>query len=107
MKSALRHRCFLPIAFLFIPVFPLFAQTTFPSTFYQPPWVNPQPDVPYLPNPATRPADWIVEHDPVVPNASPEARALLKFLYEISGKHTLTGQHNYAAEQGYSTQLMT
>ena len=107
MKSALRHRCFLPIAFLFIPVFPLFAQTTFPSTFYQPPWVNPQPDVPYLPQPATRPADWIVEHDPVIPNASPEARALLKFLYQISGKHTLTGQHNYAAEQGYSTQLMT
>lgn len=30
---------------------------------------------------------------------------MLKFLYGISGKHTLTGQHNYAAEQGYSTQL--
>ena len=31
--------------------------------------------------------------------------ALLKFLYGISGKHTLTGQHNFAGEQGYSTQL--
>jgi mannan endo-1,4-beta-mannosidase len=32
---------------------------------------------------------------PVNPNASPEARALLKYIYSISGKYTLTGQHNY------------
>jgi mannan endo-1,4-beta-mannosidase len=32
---------------------------------------------------------------PVTPKASPEAVALLKFLYSISGKYTLTGQHNY------------
>jgi len=32
---------------------------------------------------------------PAAPNASPEARALLKFLYSISGKYTLTGQHNF------------
>src|SRR5580658_7779216 len=76
-----------------------------PGASREPLWVNPQPDVPYLPKPATRPADWIAEHDPVVPNASPEARALLEFLYSISGKHTLTGQHNFAADQGYSTQL--
>lgn len=69
------------------------------------PWVNPQPMVPYLPKPATRPADWIVEHDPVTPNASPEARALLKFLYDISGQHTLSGQHNFPNEQEYSTQF--
>jgi mannan endo-1,4-beta-mannosidase len=31
---------------------------------------------------------------PVNPHASPEARALLRFFYSISGKHTLTGQHN-------------
>jgi len=31
---------------------------------------------------------------PVTPQASPEARALLQFLYDISGKYTLTGQHN-------------
>lgn len=31
---------------------------------------------------------------PVTPNASPEARALLAYLYEISGKKILTGQHN-------------
>lgn len=32
---------------------------------------------------------------PVTPGASPEAVALLQFLYSISGKHILTGQHNY------------
>ena len=32
---------------------------------------------------------------PVSSNASPEARALLKFLYEIRGNHTLSGQHNF------------
>jgi mannan endo-1,4-beta-mannosidase len=31
---------------------------------------------------------------PVTPDASPEARALLQLLYDISGKYTLTGQHN-------------
>jgi mannan endo-1,4-beta-mannosidase len=32
---------------------------------------------------------------PVTPGASPEAKALLQLLYDISGKYTLTGQHNY------------
>ncbi|HEX8325446.1 MAG TPA: glycosyl hydrolase [Tepidisphaeraceae bacterium] len=67
-------------------------------------WVNPQPDVPFLPKPAARPADWLVEHPPVSPNASAEVRALLKYLYAISGKQTLTGQHNYADEKDASTQ---
>lgn len=71
------------------------------------PFVNPQPDVPYLPKPEPRPADWIVEHAPVTPNASPEARELLKFLYKISGKYTLTGQHNFPAEQMISTAAAT
>lgn len=31
--------------------------------------------------------------EPVNPDASPEARALLAYLYEISGEHTLSGQH--------------
>jgi mannan endo-1,4-beta-mannosidase len=35
--------------------------------------------------------------EPVTPNASPEARALLNLFYSISGKYTLTGQHNYPA----------
>ncbi len=34
-------------------------------------------------------------YEPVTPNASNEAKALLDFLYSISGKYTLTGQHNY------------
>jgi mannan endo-1,4-beta-mannosidase len=32
---------------------------------------------------------------PVNPEASPEARALLTYLYDISGKQTLSGNHNY------------
>ncbi len=32
---------------------------------------------------------------PVSSNASPEAKALLQLLYDLSGKYTLTGQHNY------------
>lgn len=32
---------------------------------------------------------------PANPQASPEARRLLDFLYSISGKKTLSGQHNY------------
>jgi mannan endo-1,4-beta-mannosidase len=56
-----------------------------------------------LPKPAARPADWVVEHDPVNPNATPEARALLKYLYTIAGKHTLIGQHNFIGVQARST----
>lgn len=37
----------------------------------------------------------IIPQAPVNPHASPEARALLKYLYSISGKYTLAGQHNY------------
>ncbi len=58
-----------------------------------------------LPKPATRPADWIVEHNPVNPDATPEAKALLKYLYSISGKHTLIGQHNFIGVQELSTKF--
>lgn len=34
---------------------------------------------------------------PANPNATPEARALLALIYSISGKYTLTGQHNFPA----------
>jgi mannan endo-1,4-beta-mannosidase len=43
--------------------------------------------------------------DPVTPNASPEARALLQLLYDLSGRHTLTGQHNYPAIRDRNTQF--
>jgi len=35
---------------------------------------------------------------PVNPEATPEAKALLKYLYSIQGKNILSGQHNYAEE---------
>ncbi len=34
---------------------------------------------------------------PVTPNASPEVKALLKYLQGISGNHILSGQHNFPA----------
>lgn len=34
------------------------------------------------------------QHPPVNPNATPEARALLAFLYDTSGRAILAGQHN-------------
>jgi mannan endo-1,4-beta-mannosidase len=34
---------------------------------------------------------------PANPNTSPEAKALLQFIYTLSGKYTLTGQHNFPA----------
>jgi len=44
---------------------------------------------------------------PVTPNASPEARVLLKFIYSISGQHTLTGQHNFPNTKDASTLAAT
>ncbi len=42
--------------------------------------------------------------EPVNPQASPEARRLLEFIYSISGKRTLSGQHNYPGfHSGYSS----
>jgi mannan endo-1,4-beta-mannosidase len=35
------------------------------------------------------------EVEPANSHASPEARALLKYFYSISGRYTLAGQHNY------------
>ena len=44
-------------------------------------------------------------HIPVTPHASPEARALLKFIYSLSGKYTLTGQHNYPNTRDRNSQF--
>ena len=43
--------------------------------------------------------------EPVTPNASPEAKALLELTYSISGKYTLTGQHNYPATRDRNSQF--
>jgi mannan endo-1,4-beta-mannosidase len=42
---------------------------------------------------------------PVTPKASPEAAALLDFIYSISGKYILTGQHNYPNINGRNTKF--
>jgi mannan endo-1,4-beta-mannosidase len=44
---------------------------------------------------------------PVTPNSSPEAVALLNYIHGISGKYTLTGQHNYPNTKDASTQWAT
>lgn len=43
--------------------------------------------------------------EPVTPDAMPEARALLQLLYDLSGKHLLTGQHNYPNIKDRNTQF--
>jgi mannan endo-1,4-beta-mannosidase len=42
---------------------------------------------------------------PVTPKASPEAQALLNFVYRISGQNTLTGQHNYPNAKNRNSQF--
>jgi mannan endo-1,4-beta-mannosidase len=42
---------------------------------------------------------------PVTPNPSPEAAALLNYVQSLSGRHTLTGQHNFPNTQDASTRL--
>jgi mannan endo-1,4-beta-mannosidase len=44
---------------------------------------------------------------PVTPDASPEAVALLKYIHSISGKRTLSGQHNYPNTKDASTREAT
>jgi mannan endo-1,4-beta-mannosidase len=41
----------------------------------------------------------------VNPNATPEARALLDLYYRISGKYTLTGQHNYPSTRDLNSRF--
>ena len=43
--------------------------------------------------------------EPVNPHATPEARALLAYLSSISGKYTITGQHNYPNDSSRWTDL--
>ncbi len=42
---------------------------------------------------------------PVTPNASPEAKALLEYLQSIKGKYTLSGQHNFPISGNRNTQF--
>ncbi len=61
----------------------LLIAATAPAQQQQPQRPGPEP---------SQAANW---SEPVNPHATPEARALLQFLDSISGKHSLTGQHNY------------
>jgi mannan endo-1,4-beta-mannosidase len=45
----------------------------------------------------------ISDHQPINPNATPESKELLKYLYSITGEQTLSGQHNYPHELTRST----
>ncbi|MBN1952809.1 MAG: hypothetical protein JW801_16520 [Bacteroidales bacterium] len=45
------------------------------------------------------------QFEPVSPNASAEASALLDFISSISGKYMLTGQHNYPNTKDRNTQF--
>ena len=59
-----------------------------------------QPPPPLQPQPFARPpAPSAYQCEPVNPNATPEARALLKTICAVSGKGILTGQHNYPNER--------
>lgn len=42
---------------------------------------------------------------PVTLNASPEAKALLEYIQGISGKHTLSGQHNFPISKDRNSQF--
>jgi mannan endo-1,4-beta-mannosidase len=51
-------------------------------------------------------AVWAQAPAPVNPHATPEARALLAYLDSISGKATITGQHNYVNDGARWTDLV-
>lgn len=50
-------------------------------------------------------APVVAQPKPVTPNASPEAAALLAYMYTLSGRHILSGQHNYPNSGERNTQF--
>lgn len=48
---------------------------------------------------------WAQAKPPVNPNASKEAKALLEFIYSLSGKYTLAGQHNFPISRDRNSQF--
>ncbi|NMC39404.1 MAG: hypothetical protein GYA41_13875, partial [Bacteroidales bacterium] len=45
--------------------------------------------------------------EPVNPDATPEARALLSYIQDISGRLILSGQHNYPLSGSRNSQFVT
>ena len=43
---------------------------------------------------------------PVNPNATQEARKLIKFLYQVQGRYILSGQHNFIATGSKYTEII-
>ncbi|HME01350.1 MAG TPA: glycosyl hydrolase [Terriglobia bacterium] len=72
----------------------VFAQVVASPLQAAPPPLPPLPFSQALPV-ARPPAPPPYQCEPVNPNATPEARALLKTICAVSGKGILTGQHNY------------
>jgi mannan endo-1,4-beta-mannosidase len=55
--------------------------------------------------PLALPDDAPAPARPVTPDAMPEAVALLQLLHDISGKYTLSGQHNYPNTRSRNTEF--
>ncbi|HEY9139852.1 MAG TPA: glycosyl hydrolase [Bryobacteraceae bacterium] len=89
----------------------LCAQAAPPATSQPAPVATPQaappgpvPQNPPAPPPPRAQAPAPYNCEPVNPNATPEARALLKTLCAISGKGILSGQHNYPNQRDLDTE---
>lgn len=65
---------------------------------------DPAPVAAPAPGPTPTPP---VHHAAVTPDVLPEAQALLDLLQDLSGRHTLTGQHNYPATRDRNSQFAT
>ena len=85
----------------------LCAQATPPAASQPIPAAAPQaavPQTPPAPPPPHEQAPAAYNCEPVNPNATPEARALLKTLCAISGKGILSGQHNFPNQRDLDTE---
>ena len=85
----------LPIMLCTVAI--VFAQAAAPQQ------APPQPAQPVNQGPPRAPAPPPYNCDPVNPNATPEARALLKTLCAVSGKGILSGQHNFPNQRSQDT----
>ncbi|MGA3258604.1 MAG: glycosyl hydrolase [Bryobacteraceae bacterium] len=93
----------LPFVILLAPTALLHAQAAPPAA----PQAGSQtiaPEAPPAPAPPRAQAPPAYNCEPVNPNATPEARALLKTICAVSGKGTLSGQHNFPNHRDLDTE---
>jgi len=96
----------LPFVILLAPTALLHAQAAPPAA----PQAGSQtiaPEAPPAPAPPRAQAPPAYNCEPVNPNATPEARALLKTICAVSGKGTLSGQHNFPNHRDLDTERST